>query len=53
VKRRRFPPPNRGRLIWSGEISEDYRALLLRMIVGETTGLEDYGAQLRDAAATH
>jgi hypothetical protein len=28
------------------------RALLLRMIVGETAGLEDYGAQLGDAAAT-
>jgi hypothetical protein len=28
------------------------RALLLRMIVGETAGLEDYGAQLSDAAAT-
>jgi len=28
------------------------RTLLLRMIVGETAGLEDYGAQLGDAAAT-
>jgi hypothetical protein len=28
------------------------RALLLRMIVGETAGLEDYGAQLGDVAAT-
>ena len=28
------------------------RPLLLRMIVGETAGFEDYGAQLGDAAAT-
>src|SRR5712671_7854836 len=28
------------------------RALLLRMIVGETAGLEDYGAKLGDVAAT-
>src|SRR4051794_22484334 len=28
------------------------RALLLRLIVGEMTSLEDYGAQLGDAAAT-
>ena len=27
------------------------RPLLLRMIVGETAGFEDYGAQLGDAAA--
>src|SRR5207253_10743816 len=28
------------------------RALLLRMIAGETAGLEDYGTQLGDVAAT-
>jgi hypothetical protein len=40
--------------IWASSqvLTAAARALLFRMIIGETAGLEDYGAQLGDAAAT-
>ena len=51
----RYPPTPRWFLLDVGEqpgLNRGGRALLLRMIAGETAGLEDYGTQLGNAAAT-